>query len=184
VWVWVWVWVCARALSNVGAPVCEGFATFMEYLAVGASAASLGRDAWDVESWRSGVRTGALNLDALENSHPIHQEARTPRDIDLLFDGISYSKGGSVLSMLYHSSLGGETMRMALHNYLTKHAYSNSHAEQLWAELGELTNGTDINALMTNWIETPGYPVIELIAQNDTYVARQQRYFANMQGAL
>ena len=106
---------------------------------------------WSMAASRSGTRTGALALDSLHSSHAIHQEADTPRDIHLMFDGIrcvrlvrevvqrnqvidasifSYSKGASVLNMLYNSELGRTTLQSALTNYLNKHAYGNAHSEQ------------------------------------------------------
>jgi puromycin-sensitive aminopeptidase len=38
----------------------------------------------------------ALELDALENSHPIEVEVHSSAQIEEIFDQISYSKGASV----------------------------------------------------------------------------------------
>ena len=65
----------------------EGFASWMSSKPI---------EAWKPE-WHvklNDVRdtTQALNLDSLENTHPIHQEARTPAEILELADTITYDK--------------------------------------------------------------------------------------------
>ena len=48
----------------------------------------------------SGTLIAALELDALENSHPIEVEVGHPSEVDEIFDNISYNKGASVIRML------------------------------------------------------------------------------------
>ena len=43
----------------------------------------------------------ALQLDALENSHPIEVPVGHPSEVEEIFDTISYNKGASVIRMLY-----------------------------------------------------------------------------------
>ncbi len=42
----------------------------------------------------------AFVLDALESSHPVSVEVDNPADIWSIFDGISYSKGASIIQMM------------------------------------------------------------------------------------
>ena len=78
----------------------EGFASWIEFLAVDHLFPE-----WDM--WTQFVYTDfgrALSLDGLKSSHPIEVEVRDPKQISEIFDGISYSKGASVIRMLcaYH----------------------------------------------------------------------------------
>lgn len=45
----------------------------------------------------------ALELDSLENSHPIEVEVATPDEVNEIFDAISYSKG---IYLRFSSSTG------------------------------------------------------------------------------
>ncbi len=58
-------------------------------------------------------------------------QANTPAEINEMFDGISYGKGGAVLSMV-ENYLGKETFRQGVHNYLMAHMYGNATAEDFW----------------------------------------------------
>ena len=91
----------------------EGFASFMEYIGTNSSEPD-----FNMVKFSDGMRvyvalivlttfttycpqldqffgsdlSGALNLDSLNESHPILQEVASPDEINSLFDAISYSK--------------------------------------------------------------------------------------------
>ena len=44
----------------------------------------------------------ALDLDSLDNSHPIEIPVGHPEEVDEIFDIISYQKGSSIIRMLFH----------------------------------------------------------------------------------
>ena len=45
--------------------------------------------------------------------------------------------------------------------YLTKHKYSNTFTEDLWAALGE-ASGKPINDIMSTWTKQMGFPVLSV----------------------
>ena len=49
----------------------------------------------------------ALELDGLDNSHPIEVPVGHPSEVDEIFDDISYAKGASVIRML-HNYIGND----------------------------------------------------------------------------
>lgn len=55
----------------------------------------------------------ALELDGLENSHPIEVPVGHPSEVDEIFDDISYNKGASVIRML-HKYLGDDVSSASL----------------------------------------------------------------------
>ena len=57
--------------------------------------------------------TRALQLDALESSHPIEVPCGHPSEIEEIFDAISYAKGACVIHML-HSYIGTESFRAGM----------------------------------------------------------------------
>ena len=134
----------------------EGFASFIEYLAIDHIYPN-----WDI--WTQFVSTemaDAFSLDALKNTHPIEVEVGDPVEISEIFDRISYSKGSSVLRMLWNY-LGEKDFRDGLRHYLKRHAYDNAKTEDLWKALEEVS-GKPVGRIMANWTSKPGHPLIRL----------------------
>jgi len=119
----------------------------------------------------------ARDLDALDNTHPIEVEVHHPREIDEIFDAISYDKGASVINMLYHY-LGEEDFKKGLHDYLVKHSYGNAVTADLWVAL-EVASGKPVSKIMGAWTSLPGHPVVWFTAEDDRLELRQERFFAD-----
>ncbi len=152
----------------------EGFATWMSSKPV---------QAWKPE-WNAALDnvrgTGqTLNVDALENTRPIHQAADTPAQIQELFDGIAYGKAAAVLRML-ESYLGEETFRAGVNAYVKQHQYANATAEDFWDAQAK-TSKKPVDQIMPTWVKQAGEPIVNLKAQcsgNSTSVTlKQQRYY-------
>ena len=55
----------------------------------------------------------ALQLDSLTTSHPIQVSVKDPKEIESIFDTISYKKGASIIHML-ERLVGESTIRSGL----------------------------------------------------------------------
>lgn len=152
----------------------EGFATWMSSKPV---------QAWKPE-WNFNLDDvsntgGTLNVDALENTRPIHQAAETPAQIQELFDGIAYGKAAAVLRML-EAYLGEDTFRAGVNAYLKKHQYANATAADFW-DAQATTSKKPVDQIMPTWVKQAGEPIINVKTQcsgNSTSVAlSQQRYY-------
>jgi len=141
----------------------EGFASWIEYLCVDHCIPEF--DIWTQFVTSDYMR--ALDLDALNNSHPIEVPVGHPSEVDEIFDAISYSKGASVIRML-HDYIGDADFRKGMHEYLTKFQYKNAFTEDLWASLGE-ASGKPVNKVMTTWTKQMGFPMltVEVIDRKD-----------------
>nr|AYV88996.1 puromycin-sensitive aminopeptidase [Tetranychus truncatus] len=139
----------------------EGFAVFMEYLAVDSIHPEF--DIWS--KFASYAALPALKLDSLRDSHPIEVPVSHPDDIDAIFDLISYEKGASIIRMC-HDWIGDEAFRKGLYNYLSKHAYKNAVTQDLWDALEEVS-GKPVGKVMGYWTKQKGYPVIEVESKQD-----------------
>ncbi|MBI1970281.1 M1 family metallopeptidase [Candidatus Woesearchaeota archaeon] len=148
----------------------ESFADWMSYKAVEAHYPEL--DPW--ASFLSRSASEAFDLDALHTSHPINVDVRTPRDVDEVFDAISYSKGGMVLRML-EAYLDENAFRQGLRNYLTLYKYGNAAGDDLWRAL-EKESGKPILAIARSWINQIGFPVVEVKADGPKLFLRQRRF--------
>ena len=109
--------------------------------------------------------TSALDLDALHNSHPIEVPVKHAREVEEIFDQISYEKGASVIRMLYNY-LGDADFRKGMHGYLSKWAYKNAVTEDLWTSLEEASE-KPVRSIMSTWTQQKGYPVIHVTSRQD-----------------
>uniref|UniRef100_A0A668W056 Aminopeptidase puromycin sensitive n=1 Tax=Oreochromis aureus TaxID=47969 RepID=A0A668W056_OREAU len=104
----------------------EGFASWIEYLCVDHCFPEY--DIWT--QFVSADYTRALDLDALDSSHPIEVNVGHPSEVDEIFDAISYSKGASVIRML-HNYIGDEDFRKGMNAYLLKFQHKNASTANL-----------------------------------------------------
>ena len=104
----------------------ESFATFMEAKVLGAW-----RPEWQPDvQWQSD-RANAMWMDRLASARRIDQPVTKKNEIVSAFDGITYLKGGSVLTMFDHS-MGQEQFRQAVRMYLNKHTGGNGTTRTSW----------------------------------------------------
>lgn len=151
----------------------EGFASFMEYLAVDKIFPE-----WHV--WTQFVYTEqakALSLDGLENTHAIEIPVHHPGEISEIFDAVSYSKGASIIRML-QVYLGERDFQKGLSLYLKTHKYSNAETEDLWRAL-EKVSKKPVEKIMKNWTSRPGYPLITVDEKGGTLTISQKRFYAS-----
>ncbi|KAK7840055.1 aminopeptidase m1 [Quercus suber] len=132
---------------------------------------------WKVWTQFLGDYTEGLHLDGLAESHPIEVEINHAREIDEIFDAISYKKGASIIRML-QSYLGAECFQRSLASYIKKFACFNAKTEDLWAALEE---GSDepVNKLMNSWTRQKGYPVITVEVKDQKLVFEQSQFLAS-----
>jgi aminopeptidase N/puromycin-sensitive aminopeptidase len=148
----------------------EGFANWMESKAV---------NDWKPELLmrddEANTLNDTLNLDSTLTTHPIRATADTPAQIEEMFDGISYGKGGSMIGMVEHY-LGEETFRQGVHNYLAAHMWSNATAEDFWN--AQTANAhKPVDRIMSSFIEQPGVPLLQLgPATNGIAAIAQSRF--------
>ncbi|CAA3003859.1 aminopeptidase M1 [Olea europaea subsp. europaea] len=133
----------------------EGFATWVSYLATDRLFPE-----WQIWTQFLKESTEGLRLDELAESHPIEVDINHAREIDEIFDAISYRKGASVIQML-QSYLGPECFQRALASYIKRYACSNAKTEDLWSVLQE-ESGEPVIRLMNSWTKQKGYPVVSV----------------------
>jgi len=143
----------------------EGFASFVEYMCVDHCFPE-----WNI--WSQFIvqdLNRALELDSLESSHPVEVAINHPKEIDEIFDAISYSKGASIIRML--DGFLGESFQKGLQHYINKHSYGNTFTEDLWNSLTEKSS-INVRELMDTWTKQTGYPL--LTVSMDTSSGKKQ----------
>ena len=121
--------------------------------------------AWKPEwegGWRSGEsRRRAITSDRLMSARRVANPVNGKNDIYNAFDGITYSKGATVLSM-FESWLGPEKFRTGVHNYLQAHAYGSGSANDFFRAIGDASGRGDAAiAAFRSFIDQPGLPLVE-----------------------
>jgi aminopeptidase 2 len=153
----------------------EGFATWAGWLVVHEFFPS-----WNVwDQFQTSSYESALKLDALVSSHPIEVDVNKAREIDDIFDAISYCKGASAIRMLV-AHMGEAVFQAGIKEYVKAHAYGNASTLDLWSQLAR-SSGKDISAYMDTWTKKTGYPLVTVSAAagTGTYTVRQQRFLAD-----
>lgn len=151
----------------------EGFASFMEYLAIDKLFPK-----WNI--WTQFVYTEqakALSLDGLVNTHPIEVPVHHPGEISEIFDAVSYSKGASVIRMI-ESYIGERNFQKGLSYYLKTHKYANATTSDLWNALQKVS-GKPVGKIMKNWTSLSGYPVVTIEKKNGNLHIFQERFYSS-----
>ncbi|XP_054469941.1 glutamyl aminopeptidase [Anoplopoma fimbria] len=148
----------------------EGFASFFEYIGVEKAEPSWGmRDIMII----SDVLPVMLD-DALLSSHPIIVDVSTPAEITSVFDGISYSKGASILRML-EDWMGRDLFREGCRKYLKDYHFKNAKTANFWASLASVS-GLPVADVMDTWTKQMGFPVLHLSVSETVANLRQRRF--------
>lgn len=139
----------------------EGFATW-----IGNYAANLLFPEWSIwGEFTSGRMEDAFRVDGLRSSHPVHIPGDTGLPVHQYFDQISYGKGCVMIRMMV-GYVGADTFFKGVCEYLKANAYGNATASALWACL-DAASGKDVGAMADCWLNTVGYPVVEVTEDVD-----------------
>jgi len=123
-----------------------------------------------------GRALGAMRTDELTSSRQIRQPILSNHDIDSAFDGITYSKGGGVLSML-ETYLGRETFRQGIQNYMKKYAWGNATATNFIEAVAEKADGKSVDTIrnaFNSFLEQPGIPYLNTKTNCNNNEIKQQ----------
>ncbi|XP_062963861.1 glutamyl aminopeptidase isoform X1 [Cynocephalus volans] len=134
----------------------EGFASFFEFLGVDHAEKD-----WQMHDQI--LLEDVLPVhedDSLTSSHPIVVTVTTPAEITSVFDGISYSKGASILRML-EDWITPEKFQKGCQIYLQKFQFKNAKTSDFWEALEEASN-LPVAEVMDTWTRQMGYPVLNV----------------------
>uniref|UniRef100_A0A672YT16 Aminopeptidase n=1 Tax=Sphaeramia orbicularis TaxID=375764 RepID=A0A672YT16_9TELE len=173
----------------------EGFARYMEYIAVEATYPEL-----KVEEYLLHTCFAAVGLDSLNSSRPISSTAENPTQIKEMFDTVSYDKGACVLHMLRYF-LTDTVFQSGIVRYLRKYSYRNAHNQDLWDTLANTCSEEDfisgkhcyissqasknylfvgehlnLTAMMSTWTLQKGIPLITVTRKGSKLMFRQDRF--------
>ncbi|CAD5372734.1 Aminopeptidase [Rubrivivax sp. A210] len=119
-----------------------------------------------------------MALDATDATRAIRSGPVRETAVFDVFDGITYTKGGAVLTMV-EQWLGEERFRLGLAAYMRERRMSNATAGDLWFHIGRAA-GRDVAAMAASWTDQPGFPLVTVASRCEggkTRVTLAQRRF-------
>ncbi|MEM7540565.1 MAG: aminopeptidase N [Pseudomonadota bacterium] len=128
----------------------ESFATYMAHLAM-AEATRFSDDAWDSFARSKGW---AYWQDQLPTTHPIETPVPDTLTAFSNFDGITYSKGSSVLKQLAFR-VGPDNFRRGVSKFLKDHLWRNASRADFVNAIATAA-GLDLTAWSRQWLRTAG----------------------------
>ncbi|ESQ89190.1 hypothetical protein ABENE_14555 [Asticcacaulis benevestitus DSM 16100 = ATCC BAA-896] len=117
----------------------------------------------------------AMGSDALKVGRPIHQPITRNGDIDSAFDGITYGKGGQVVSMIA-GYLGDERFKAGVRLHMSRHPHGNATSEDFFGALADAAQNPKVLDSMKSFVDQQGFPVIDFSHNGGWLVATQSRY--------
>mgnify|MGYP000262367039 CR=1 FL=1 len=137
----------------------ESFATWMAYRAM----ETLAQDGSYAQA-KLAEAMNAMGHDRLVSARQIRQPIAAHADIASAFDGITYEKGGAVLSM-FERFIGADAFKAGIQNYMREFAWGNTDARDfiraIAAQRPDLAEGT-VEAAFFSFLEQPGTPRVAL----------------------
>ncbi|XP_010620154.1 endoplasmic reticulum aminopeptidase 1 isoform X2 [Fukomys damarensis] len=182
----------------------EGFAKFMEFVSVSVTHPEL-----KVEDYFFGKCFSAMEVDALNSSHPVSTPVENPAQIREMFDDVSYEKGACILNML-REYLSASVFKSGIVQYLQKYAYKNTKNEDLWNTMASICpggdgtqttdsfcsqsqhssfsshwrqEGVDVKAMMNTWTLQKGFPLITITVRGRNVHMKQEYYLKGSDSA-
>ena len=132
----------------------EGFATWMENKITTAFEPS-----WHGELAQVSIRNGALRADSVVSARRVRQPILTTDDILNAFDGISYSKGASILAM-FESYLGRDVFQKGVRAYMAARAFGTATSADFIAAMSKAA-GKELAPAFATFLDQAGAPEIE-----------------------
>ncbi|XP_075037443.1 endoplasmic reticulum aminopeptidase 1-like [Mixophyes fleayi] len=176
----------------------EGFAMFMEYIAVNITYPEL-----QVEDMFLDKCFSAMEVDSLNSSHAVSTPVENPEQILEMFDEVSYDKGACILNML-QDYMGSARFEVGIIQYLRQFRYCNAKNEDLWNSMTDIcpteetassnketfefcgkdrplshwTEGNiiDVKSMMNTWTLQKGFPLVTVTVKGKNVHIHQEHY--------
>jgi len=133
----------------------EAFATWLER-----KASAKFNPSWQIELRQRLPIDRAMTRDAGTATRAIRSGPVNESSVFDVFDEITYTKGGAVLSML-ELWIGPEVFRRGLTAYMESQKYSNATAGDLWYHLSRVS-GQNVSEVAATWTDQQGFPVVQV----------------------
>ncbi len=137
----------------------ESFATWMAAKAVHEAFPDLG-----FEDQILGRAIGVMNADALAAARQVREPVESNHDIAGAFDGITYAKGGAVLSM-FEAWVGADAFRDGVRLHMKRFENDVADYEDFLDSLAEGSGRPELVPAFSSFLFQPGVPLVSVQLQ-------------------
>ena len=134
----------------------EAFATWMSYKTMDEIYPGQG---YDRATQRRGLY--AMGTDSLKSARQIRNPIESNADINDAFDGITYSKGGHVLSM-FESYLGKDAFREGIRLHMKRFEDDAADVDDFMTSIADGSGNKDVVESFRSFIFQPGIPYLDV----------------------
>jgi cytosol alanyl aminopeptidase len=122
---------------------------------------------------------GVMGADSLASARQIRQAILSNHDIAGAFDGITYSKGGGVLSML-EAWLGEDTFRKGVRLHLRRFEHGVADVDDFLRSMADASGNDGVVEVFHSFLFQPGVPLLRVAldcaGERPALTLRQSRY--------
>ena len=123
-----------------------------------------------------------MNTDSLASTRKIREPLERSENVMDQFDGITYRKGGGVLSM-FESFVGEDAFREGVRLHMERYADDVASADDFFQSIADGSGNPDVVPAMKSFVDQPGVPLVSAVTTSPTandgtnwFVLEQSRY--------
>ena len=132
----------------------EAFATWM-----GNKSLTLWKPDGNFDNVTLNASLGAMNIDTLATTRKVREPLERSENVMDQFDGITYRKGGGVLSMI-ESFVGEEKFRDGVRLHMKRYTDGVATGDDFFQSIADGSKNPDVVPAMKSFVDQPGLPLI------------------------
>lgn len=109
---------------------------------------------------------GAMNIDTLSTTRKVREPLDRSENVMDQFDGITYRKGGGVLSM-FESFVGEEKFRDGVRLHMKRYADDVATGDDFFQSIADGSGNPDVVDAMKSFVDQPGLPLVKAVTYVD-----------------
>lgn len=133
----------------------EAFATWM-----GNKAIDLAYPDGNYDRVTLNASLGAMNIDTLSTTRKVREPLARSENVMDQFDGITYRKGGGVLSM-FESYLGEAAFQKGVRLHMDRYADDVATGDDFFQSIADGSGNPDVVSAMKSFVDQPGLPLVK-----------------------
>ncbi len=125
---------------------------------------------------------GAMNIDTLSTTRKVREPLDRSENVMDQFDGITYRKGGGVLSM-FESYVGEEKFRDGVRLHMDRYADDVATGDDFFKSIADGSGNPDVVDAMKSFVDQAGLPLVsgslycsDEVCKKPSIVLKQSRY--------
>ncbi len=104
---------------------------------------------------------GAMNIDSLSTTRRVREPLARSENVMDQFDGITYRKGGGVLSM-FESFVGVEAFQKGVRLHMDRYADDVATGDDFFQSIADGSGNADVVDAMKSFVDQPGVPLVKI----------------------